>query len=579
MSGVSVHDTPPEVCVYKLRPEQRKIAAMLEHQSKNDLYPFTKFLLARDRLVRRVHGPYCNFVTSRTRKTRRLLAPPYGRDWTGKGDAFTRVTHDEKRRFKLSLLPRSSYKTTIVNEAYPLWYATNVDPNVSILSVCESQGLSDTNMSVQDDHILNNPLLVYLYGKRLKDGTRVNWSVNATEWTNRKKRFTIRTAPQRAPSLMASSVGSALTGLHPDIIICDDIVSQATVMSGKLTDVTRSFFDSLFPLLDGPEIMQVVGTRWGSLDLYGEILDMRQEDFDVYVRAIRNPDGTPWFPEKFPERKIKALQARMTKYMFGSQYLLVPVPRSDQTLDIGSIHWYKSEKEIPPRNKMCVLVGCDPAGTGGYGSSSWAIPVLGLHSWYDKDAGEVRHDAWLLEYEKGAMTGLTAAKTIVRLVKKWNADGIIAEETAISENWITATLENTLYKNGIHSRPVRVKPRSIAKTGRILDVENGLGAFIESGGLHVDITASQFRNELQDFPSPDNPFDLLDILAYMIREANENRWFPYVEDHQSEQIDEELERILEHNRKMVGENSDRDGQEREVSGVVRSINRQLGHAA
>ena len=518
-----------DIVTSPLGTEQQALLDLTKQACKGNLLFFAKRVLGRTRLNDRIHGPSCRYMTQRLIAKQGLSMPTAAScrtDWDkddgreDQTDKYIRITRARGSRLKLDLEPRETFKSTRVMAAM-LWIPATIDPDSAIMYCAETQRLADTTITEADEHITKNVLFRYLFG-RWEEGSK---------WQERQKWYSIRRNPKRTPSLSAVSVGSALTGEHPDYIFLDDIVSKDNVGSEVERSNVRHFFDATFALLPQHGCMWVTGTRWSIYDLYGDhIMREMAEDFDFYVRAVYHPNGELWYPEEYPPERIESLKRIEGKFLFSSQRLLKPVPREEQSLEHEKIVWFDPEakvgepgrKGMPAEKDMVVLIGCDPAGSRGRGNSDWAMPVAGF--WNDESGNP--HSA-LLDYRKAAITATHAVEEIIKLIKRWRPQALVVEQTGFSQNFIDATLRPALRKAGILIPVVEVKTGGRSKDIRILTVQNGLGALMEQGCIHARQDAEALKVEVEIFTADNiDKIDLIDMWAYLCQLAQERNWYP-----------------------------------------------------
>jgi len=528
----------PMVFTPQLSADERRFLDGIKVMSSRSLYSFNKFVLKRSRLIDRVHRPYNNFLTSAVFKKYGLPQPPPITDWSG-GDCsngdYTRITRDACRPFKLDLMPRATYKSTNGTLGMSLWLPAEIDPNCSVMPVFGSQPLSDTQADEIEQHIMLNARFRYLYGK---------WEEGSTNWTKRSKTYSIRKQPSRTPSLMMTSVGADITGLHPTAIILDDPINEKNYDSEVELAAIERFFDALFAL--DPDFMWVHGTRWGPTDLYGQrIIGELWDYFDIYVRAAKNPDGSLWFPELLTEEKLAAKLKVMGRFLFASQMMNQVVSRSDKPLMSENIKAFE-KNDAPSRDKMTVLLWCDPSGARQTGH--WGIPVLGLTRNQDDDDVEI----WILDYVKAPLTSKKAAETFCDMWWKYRPDACGCENTGFSQSFIDDTLIPAMMRSGIPNRLVQTKPGATSKPARVFKVENSFGTLLERSRVHIQREAHAFRSEIAMFPS--GTYDLLDSTAAALKFAYEHDFFPArAKREEVRTTSDDYQRVLDDANRVLGE--------------------------
>jgi phage terminase large subunit-like protein len=195
------------------------------------------------------------------------------------------------RKFEM---PRGTGKTTAITQAYLLQKIAG-NPNISIMLVNENEGTAKAILSEIKSQIESNELLRALYPEIVPDDFKdTTWS--ATQITVK------RTQSRKEPTVFVVGVGGTKTGMHPDIIFVDDMLSREAMesaRSGSVADVMgqiNRWIHQLVPLLSGApdRALDFIGTRWWHGDSYEHLEESfgYGQDPQHYLLHAKLSDGT-----------------------------------------------------------------------------------------------------------------------------------------------------------------------------------------------------------------------------------------------------------------------------------------------
>lgn len=196
-----------------------------------------------------------------------------------------------------------------------------INPNYSVIIVSAGAGLASRNSSYIRDIITRHPLT-----QHLKPNDDSLWQ---------KQRFTVkRGGTGLHPSVQVTSITSAMTGLHGDEVIADDIETSENCRSSEGRERIARATQEIFNL--APRRL-FVGTPHHEETIYN-IFD----DPKLNVYALRLPiykdDGTPRWPEHHDEEWIEEKKAEATTGVWQSQYLLIPTRAFEAYFDVEMIN-------------------------------------------------------------------------------------------------------------------------------------------------------------------------------------------------------------------------------------------------
>lgn len=450
--------------------------------------------------------------------------------------------------YQLVLVPREVGKTTLITQARTIQRLC-ANPATSILLGNEKEDNAKLFLAEIKRQFETNELLRALFPELIPE------NYNDTTWSATKI-IVQRSEGRKEPSVFVTGEGGTVTGLHPDDIIVDDMLSKEAMENARVGDASvmsrvNRWVNTLPQLLSSnakpfPSIT-FVGTRWWVGDSYeyvektfghgesrqyvalrgktseGKTVDMPVEgcyrvgDLAVFKRSGQE-HGRVAFPSKWPE-------ARMTKLRFEDPATFacqVQNDPADESVAVFKMSWLEQKRFVWLDDRtvqftamtgktrqlratdLDVLMFVDP---GGFASASVedraraAIVVTG-----STGAGEhLLLEAWS-EHE----TFLAAINQVISLASRYNPRKVIVELAGQQAAFIEL-LRQTGTKTGI-VLPLQVeRPGSKAKANRILELE----PYFQQGHLYVSRSPSmaEFLDQYQRFPRTVR-VDVLDALAY-----------------------------------------------------------------
>ena len=121
--------------------------------------------------------------------------------------------------------------------------------------------------------------------------------------------------------ISAKSVGGAVRGAHPDIILCDDILWGTT--ETELQKVASWFYEVMIPTLHHSAKLMIVGTPFTPTDLYTELES--KDGYLVETYPAMDAKGVPLWPERWSLEALDGRRADMPAIAFAREYLCEPM--------------------------------------------------------------------------------------------------------------------------------------------------------------------------------------------------------------------------------------------------------------
>ena len=447
-------------------------------------------------------------------------------------------------RYRKIEMPRETGKTTLVTQGYVIQRICG-NPDIAILLANEKEQTAKDFLSAIKFEWEANELLRALFPEVLPtDWSETTWSAS---------RIIVRRASGRKePTVSVIGVGGTVTGLHFDLIICDDIIGResmenARAGSWQIMHQVNRWIHQLEPLLasNADPFAEVVfiGTRWWHGDSYahideafgygdvvrpyllrvklpnGEVQQLsawRQGDLATFRRAAIE-DGRSIFPEKWDLEKLAKIRVR-DEALFACNYLNNPSDEVTATFKESWLQYYDRLDEENIRytdgsgaKRTCALDDLDRllfVDPGGFGSRSVedraraAIVLVGTSS---------RGEHLVLGIYSEKDTFLACGRKIVEWAARYTPRKIVIEQAGQQGAFIEL-VKRMLQDAGLQVNVEPVKPGVKAKEQRIL----GLEPLFQRGAIYIGRGPDfhEFRTQYGQFPRSAR-LDVLDALAYL----------------------------------------------------------------
>lgn len=450
---------------------------------------------------------------------------------------------DEARYRKIEM-PRETGKSTLLRAYIIQRICQNHD--ISILLVNEKELLAKDFLSDIKYQFENNELLRALFPELVpKDFNDTTWSAT---------RIVVNRSTGRPdPTLDTAGVGAALAGKHPDLIVCDDMISReamenARAGSWQIMHQTNRWIHQLDPIVNKsalpfPEIV-FCGTRWWHNDSYEHIEEAygsgeeqrpvllrtklpdnsvqtisayRVGELAVFRRACIE-DGRSIFPEKWSLDDLAKMRIR-DPVLFAANYMNHP---ADDVTAVFKSEWLKTiswlddtqlyitdndaKKKVLRLRDLDIIFIVDPGGFGERLVESRARAAaicLG-----DDFTGH----KFFLDCYSEQDTYLACIRKIVEWVGRY-APRKIYVERAGQQVAFAQLLREELKKAGYQTvvDDTTLKPGGKQKEVRILEME----PYFQRGEVYVGTGAGfhEFRTQFSQFPRAQR-LDVLDALGY-----------------------------------------------------------------
>ena len=317
----------------------------------------------------------------------------------------------------------------------------------------------------------------------------------------------------KEPSLFVSAVDNNRTGMHPDVIIMDDLVSEATVTTPEQRNKTKTHYRFSLSLLERNGLQVVIGTRYHMDDLYDDLL--KNEGFNCIVRPAILPNGKCYFPSKYPMEVLQELRRDQGADIYNSQYMLDPTNEEDAVFKVGNLQYYLEDfteayldvENIKPKpvafQQVAVLT--DLAITQNKRSDYTVIMIVGITC--DKKI-------YVLDYIQNKLTPSQIVQGIFEQYDKARNFGYVNGvyiETVAFQKVMLYLLKDEAKRRGV-TIPLKELKTNRDKTLRI----NGLVPLVDKGDIYISPKHVELKNEMREFPFGKHD-DIVDTLAYVLQ--------------------------------------------------------------
>ncbi|MEO1089170.1 MAG: phage terminase large subunit [Pseudomonadota bacterium] len=418
----------------------------------------------------------------------------------------------------LLMVFRDAGKSTLVG-LFCGWLLAN-DSNLRVLVVAAEQGLATKMVRNVRGVLERHPV-----ARAVVSPASGAWASDALTLQRERE--------LRDPSMLARGIGANLTGTRADVVICDDVEVPNTVDTPtKRADLRRRMAELSFILVPGG-LQLCIGTPHSHETIYADEAQVKADerpflaDYNRLVLPIVDEAGRSRWPQRFPPKKIRALESEVGPSRFKSQMMLQPVDLRDVRLDAGRLVSFAADVEVVSLNRTRELrldgrrlktVQCwwDPA----YGSPKGGDGSVVAVAYTDEHGAFWLIDLAYLRHDPSVATQVDEATQLCRQVVAL-ARRHACPSMTLETNGIGRFLPNLLRKavRDVGARiAVREHSTSRNKDQRIVEAFDPVLA-ARSLHVHERVLETPFLEEMRNFvPGAQNRDDGLDAVAACILE-------------------------------------------------------------
>jgi len=276
---------------------------------------------------------------------------------------------EKKALFKLVLMPRYSFKSTICTIGKSIKDLVN-DPNKRILIYSDASAKANGFLSSIKSHIDGS-----VSGSLFNSAFQWTPTDPKAKWNESQIVIRARNSAYPEPSVDTGGIETSKVGMHYDTIIFDDIVSDKNITTKEQMDkVAECYKRALSLLKPGGEVL-IVGTRWHFGDLYGRII-AENKTTKVFSIIIVDGEDDPKYGEYcfkdigLSKEFLDSQKRNQGSYTYSCLYRNSPVDADTAVFKTKDFAFYGAVK----KEDLYITATVDPAGKG---EDFTAITVVG----------------------------------------------------------------------------------------------------------------------------------------------------------------------------------------------------------
>ena len=241
-------------------------------------------------------------------------------DMNAEHEALCEFLQYDPARTKLMLMPRYTFKSSIITIGHSLWLLLN-DPNERRRLYSDATEKAEGFLLGLKSHILGQ---VPTSRFRLVCGA---WEVDPKRgvWNQNAVVIAPRTHAHAEPSVDTAGLETSKVGKHYSHLKFDDLVSDKNTTTRELMDKVEAVYKSAGSLLQPSGKTELAGTRWHYGDLYGRLIAEYRGDpnFSLFLRKAES-GGTYFFQnigkDSLTPEFLAAKRATQGTYLYSALY-------------------------------------------------------------------------------------------------------------------------------------------------------------------------------------------------------------------------------------------------------------------
>ena len=442
-------------------------------------------------------------------------------DMNAEHDALCEFLQYDPAPIRLILMPRYTFKSSIVTIGDTLWSLAN-NPNERVLLYSDATEKAEGFLLGIKNHLLgliSGSHFRAVYGPWEVDPKLGVWNQSAIV-------IAPRTKAAVEPSIDTAGIETSKVGKHYSRIKWDDVVTDKNITTKDLMDKVEATMKKAASILNPSGRQDIAGTRWHFGDAYGRLLAEYQGTKHLALFHRKAHEGDRYFftdigkdsltPDFLAQKK--ATQGSM---LYSCLYQNDPVDDETATFKVKDFAFYTLPKDTQTRQSwlstlhLTATLDAIPPPTSDHGDDA-ALVIVGT---------DATHTMYLLDAVAGRLTPDQQLDQVFALHARWGFRTLGLETNAFQRMLKTA-LQKRMQEARLQRdfRPFSLVEFQGVTQGNKEQRIQGLQPWHEQGLLKFPGTSvetlqgvwSQLAYQMLQFPRAAHD-DLVDALAYHLQ--------------------------------------------------------------
>ncbi len=415
---------------------------------------------------------------------------------------------------KLVLMPRYSFKSCLCTIGYTLWRLVRED-SLRVLIYSDTSTKAENFLTSIKNHILG-----------LEKGSRFrevygDWETDPKRgvWNQSQIIVRPRQSAHAEPSVDTGGIETSKVGLHYDLIVFDDIVSDANVTTPEQMQKVKECYRKALSLLKPGGDVLLTGTRWHFGDLYGQLVADPPHGLQTFIRKAEADGVYPFAKIKLTREFCEQQKKLQGSYYFSALYQNDPTDDETAMFKVKNFRFYQPirneafEKWVAELDVTCVLDAIPPPSSN-HGDDA-SITVVGTDNQWN---------LYLLDAFAGRIDPDEQLDRVFQLFDQWNFR-VFGLETNVFQKMLRKSLEQRMQEARTKGRkPFSVEEFTGSTQGNKERRIQGLQPYHERGALFIPGERIETLKgvyyklvfQMQQFPNSAHD-DVVDSLAYHLQ--------------------------------------------------------------